>query len=178
MGTRNACPRSETNLGLPLPAPTRTASTIETSSLSRFTAKRARSIWRITLNGSITLNGILTTRRKRGCAVRVEIALGSLFNAAAISASRLTRSLLTSLLTNSSAFSNVGSSDFSVNFLPQSVPLLPIPVALPFQLLAQALVLALPPFQFGDQVVARSGASARLHMRVTLRFDRKYKGKL
>ena len=171
MGTRNACPRSETNLGLPLPALTRTASTIETSSLCRFTAERARSIWRM------TLNGIPTTRRKRGCAVRLEDALGSLFNAAAISASRSTRSLLTSLLTNSSAFSNVGSSDFSVNFLPQSVPLLPLPVALPFQLLAQALVLALPPFQFGDQVVARSGASARLHMRVTLRFARKYKGK-
>jgi hypothetical protein len=64
------------------------------------------------------------------------------------------------------------------NLFPQPVAFTAIAVPLAFDFLAltaQAFVLALSPFQFGDQFFARGRAPARLHALVMPRLDWKYK---
>jgi len=68
-----------------------------------------------------------------------------------------------------------------VDLLAQPVAFAPIAVPVAFRLFAfasQTLVLTLSPFQFGDQILARGRAPARVHGFVMPRVDRKYKRKL
>lgn len=51
----------------------------------------------------------------------------------------------------------------SADLLSQALPFLTMAVSLAFQVPSQALVFALLPFQFGDQLLARGRAPARLH---------------
>jgi hypothetical protein len=64
-----------------------------------------------------------------------------------------------------------------IDFLPQTIAFLLMTLLLAFKLASEPFVLPLLAFQFGDQLVARGRAPARLHTLVMPRRDRKYKGK-
>jgi hypothetical protein len=62
---------------------------------------------------------------------------------------------------------------------PVAFTTIPIPFPLhPFALPAQAVILALLPFELGDQILSGCGAPARSHAPVMPRFNEEYKRKL